>query len=179
MEAGRFAIRTDFRVILEIIEAMNDPELTDSEKAEVALKLFYPEWERLTDAEEALRQCVRFIDMDAPPGRKGPRLMDWEKDYEYIIAPVNRVLGTEVRAVEYDFESNRGGLHWWSFLGAYMEIGSDCLMSQIVRIRDKLARGKPLEKYEKQWLRRNRALVELGRKYTGDEEELVKKWTGG
>ncbi len=175
----RFEIRTDFRVILEIIEAMNDPELDDREKVEVSLKLFYPAWDRLTDAAEAMRQCVAFIDMGAQTGQKGPRLVDWEHDFEYIIAPVNRVLGTEARAVGYDFENNSGGLHWWSFLGAYMEIGSDCLMSQIVRIRDKLARGKTLEKYERQWLRRNRSLVELERRFTQAEEELVKQWTKG
>lgn len=174
-----FEIRTDFRVILEIIEAMNDPELDDREKVEVSLKLFYPAWDKLTDAAGAMRQCVAFIDMGAQTGQKGPRLVDWEHDFEYIIAPVNRVLGTEARAVGYDFESNSGGLHWWSFLGAYMEIGSDCLMSQIVRIRDKLARGKTLEKYERQWLRRNRSLVELERKYTQAEEELVRQWTKG
>lgn len=174
-----FAIRTDFRVILEILEAMNDPELDESEKAEVMLKLFYPAWDALPDAAEALRCCVEFIDMGAQTKTKSPRLVDWEHDFEYIIAPVNRVLGMEARAVEYDFETNSGGLHWWSFMSAYMEMGSDCLMSQIVRIRDKLARGKPLEKYERQWLRRNRSLVELERKYTQAEDELVKQWTKG
>lgn len=174
-----FAIRTDFRVILEILEAMNDPELDEAERAEVMLRLFYPDCESLTDVAGALRACVEFIDMGAQDKTKSPRLVDFEHDFEYIIAPVNRVLGTEARAIRYDFETNSGGLHWWSFMSAYMEIGGDCLMSQIVRIRDKLTRGKALEKYERQWYRRNRDLVQLQRKYTQAEDDLVKQWTKG
>jgi hypothetical protein len=74
-------------------------------------------------------------------------------------------------------ENNTGGLHWWTFLAAYMEMGGDCLMSQIVHIRDKQAHGKPLDKQERQWLRRNRNLVELRPKFTSAEEDLIKKWT--
>lgn len=170
-------IRTDFRVILEIIEAMSDPELDDAEKLETAVKIFYVDWDRLSDVEEAVKEMFRFIDVgkEKPKG-KSPRLMDWENDFEYIIAPVNRVLGMEARAVPYDMETNSGGLHWWTFVSAYMEIGGDCIMSQIVQIRDKQARGKSLDKHEKQWLRRNRHLVEFKKKYTEAEEAELEKW---
>lgn len=175
-----YDVRADFRVILEIIEVLNDPEFDNAEKMQFVIEAFYPDSERILDVETAIKECFRFIDMgrDEKHG-KGPRLVDWEKDFEYIIAPVNRVLGYEARAVQYDEENNSGGLHWWTFMSAYMEIGGDCLMSQIVNIRDKQARGKPLEKYEKQWLRRNRSLVELKQKYTSAEDDLIKQWTGG
>lgn len=65
--------------------------------------------------------------------KKPPRLMDWEQDFQYIIAPVNHVIGREIRADAY--------LHWWTFLSAYMEIG-ECTFAQIVRIRDAKSRGK-------------------------------------
>lgn len=172
-------IRTDFRVILEIIEAINDPELEKEERLEVAVKLFYVNWEALCeeDIEDAVNECFHFIDTGRDKNRhKSPRLMDWENDFEYIIAPVNRVLGLEARAVPYDIETNSGGLHWWTFVAAYMEIGGDCLMSQIVQIRDKQARGKALDKNEKQWLRRNRHLVEFKQKYTQAEEAAFAKW---
>jgi hypothetical protein len=173
-------IRTDFRVILEILEAVNDVELEQPEKLQAMLTMFYPDWEEIVDVEAAVAACSRFIDMDAvgdKPKAKGAALMDWEHDFEYIIAPVNRVLGFEARAVPYDLENNTGGLHWWTFLAAYMEMGGDCLMSQIVHIRDKQAHGKPLDKQERQWLRRNRNLVELRPKFTSAEEDLIKKWT--
>lgn len=173
-----YDIRTDFRMILEIVEVINDPELENAEKLQCILVMFYPEWESIRDVEAAVKECFRFIDMGGEAKRgKGPRLMDWENDFDYIIAPVNRVLGYEARTVPYDEENNSGGLHWWTFMSAYMEIGGDCLMSQIVRIRDKKAHGKPLEKYERQWYRRNQHLVDIKTKYTKEEEDLLKQWT--
>lgn len=176
LDGEDFDIRTDFRVILEILEMMNDAELSDAEKNACALVMFYPGWRALPDGKEALEACFRFIDMGESGGKRSPRLLDWQQDFPRIIAPVNRVLGMEARAVPYDAEANTGGLHWWTFLSAYMEVGSDCLIAQIVRIRDKQARGKPLDSAEKQFVNRNRALVELHQHSTEAEDELVKQW---
>ena len=94
--------------------------------------------------------------------------MDWEQDFQYIVAPINRVAGGEIRSVEY--------MHWWTFVSFNYEIG-DCLFAQIVRIRDKMARGKPLDKEERAWLRDNRRLVEFKHKYTEAEDEILNQWT--
>ena len=95
------------------------------------------------------------------------------------MAPISRVVGKDIRETEYDEETNTGGFHWWSFLSAYMEIGPDCLFSQIVNIRDKKARGKKLEKHEQEWARRNSDIIEIRNTYTDEDEELIDKWTGG
>lgn len=165
------AIRYDFRAILEIIEMMNDPELSDSERAEALLVMFYEKPETIKDYKTAIEECFAFIDAGKKDKGKHPRLVDWEKDFDYIVAPVNRVLGRECREAE--------SLHWWTFLSAYMEIGPDCMFSQIVSIRDKQARGKKLEKYEREWFNRNKELVQIQQKYTDAETELIKQWTGG
>ena len=172
-------IRYDFRVILEILEMLGDPELDAADKAEALITMFYVEPERLKNAKEAIEQCYNFIDMGEQNNTKSPRLVDWEQDFNYIIAPINRVLGREVRDIPYDVETNTGGLHWWTFMGAYMEIGGDCMFSQIVSIRDKKARGKKLEKHEKEWLRRNSHIVNFKRKYSETENVLAKEWMGG
>lgn len=166
-----YDIRTDYRVILELLEVLNDPDFSDEEKAQATIVTIFPDWEQITDYQEALKQSIWFIDMGQPIGKKSARLVDWEKDYPYIIAPINRVLGYECRSVEY--------LHWWTFMGAYMEIGGDCAFSQIVNLRSKIAKGKKLEKYEREWLRQNRELVNLPQRYTAEDEEMLKKWTGG
>ena len=86
-----------------------------------------------------------------------------------IIPAANRVLGQEVRAMPY--------LHWWTFLGAYMEIG-DSLFSTVLGLRQKRAKGKKLEKYEQEFYKENRALVDLRKKETPADsarwEELQK-----
>ena len=175
IDGKEHAIRYDFRVILEIITMLEDEELDGADKTEALLTMFYldpPENEKA-----AVDACFDFIDISKREKKKSPRLTDWEQDFEYIVAPVNRVLGYDCRGVEYDPETNTGGLHWWTFMAAYMEIGGDCLYSQIVSIRDKQARKKKLEKYERDWLRRNGDLVRLKPRYTSEEEELLKEWT--
>lgn len=180
IDGQEFEIRYDFRVILEIFEALNDPELDDQDRALTVLQIFYVDFENLTDYDAAIRQCFRFINggEESPAERKNSKLVDWELDFPRIIAPVNRVLGYEARAKEYDSESNSGGLHWWTFLSAYLEIG-DCLFAQIVRIREKKAKGKTLDKSDREFYRKNRDLIDIKTHYTEAEDSLMKLWAGG
>ena len=174
------AIRYDFRVILEIITMLQDNELSGEEKTEAVLEMFYLDPDGIRDVKGAVDACFSFIDAESErPKRPRPRLTDWNQDFEYIIAPVNRVLGYESRAVDYDPDENTGGVHWWTFLAAYMEIGNDCLYAQIISIRDKRQRKKKLEKYEKEWLKRNADIVNLKTYYTEEENKLFSEWGKG
>lgn len=172
VDGAEYEIRSDFRAILDICAAVNDPELSGEEKTIAALSIFYPDVEDIPPEhwQEALKQCFWFINGGAEPdGRKSPKLVDWEQDYSVIIGPVNRVLGTEARATPY--------LHWWTFLSAYTEIG-DCTFAQVVRIRDKLVRGKSLDKQDREWYHRNRQLVDFKNKYTEADNALLREWGG-
>lgn len=169
-----YEIRSDFRVILDIMIALNDAELEDNEKMFVALLYFYPEFENMPSehCREALRQCFWFINggKEDPQEQKRPvKLMDWEQDFQFLVSPVNRVLGREIRAEKY--------LHWWTFLSAYMEIG-ECTFAQIVHIRNMKAQGKRLSKQDQEWYAQNRSLVDMKISYTPMEKELLKKWGG-
>ena len=96
-----------------------------------------------------------------------PKLVDWEQDYRLIVAPINRVTGQEVRALEY--------MHWWTFLLAYMEIG-DCTFAQVVSIRSKRAKGKKLDKSEQEFYKQNKQMVDFKRQYTAQDEDVISKW---
>lgn len=175
-------IRYDFRVILDIMAMLNDPDLDKADKAQAAIEMFYCDSEAaLATPQVALENLFWFIDQgnETKDTKKSPRLIDWEQDFNLIIAPVNRVLGYESRAVDYDMEKNIGGLHWWTFLAAYMEIGGDCTFSQVVSIRDKQARGKKLEKWEREWLRHNRDIIVLKTRYSTEDDEILKQFIGG
>ena len=169
----KYAINTDFRCILDIMEVLSDNELTDRERAFFALGFFYPEVELKTASKEFLEEAVKqffwFINggEEEKNSKKQPKVVDWQQDFPHIIAPVNRVFGHDIRSDSY--------VHWWTFLSAYMEIG-ECLFSQIVSIRHKRATGKKLEKYEKDWYRQNRKLVDfkVERKYTAEDFEFFK-----
>lgn len=176
-----YPIRSDYRAALDICAALSDPELTNEDKAEALLAIFYPDEIPAQHWQEAVDRCLWFISggSDDEPEQRSPKLMDWQQDFPIIVAPINRVLGTEIRAIPYDRVTNTGGLHWWTFLSAYYEIGGDCLFGQVLSIRSKKAKGKRLEKYEQEWYRDNRALVDFKTNYTQAEQDLLELFTKG
>ena len=58
-----YQIRSDYRDILTIIEALSDAELSEEEKGEAMLDIFYPDFAEMpqSDYEAAIMQCVKFI----------------------------------------------------------------------------------------------------------------------
>lgn len=161
-----YKIRTDFRAILDILKTFDDPNFEEDEKWIVCLKILYEDAELIPweYQEEALRKAVEFIDAGTSTegNKQKPHTMDWEQDAQLIIPAVNKVLNKEIRAEKY--------LHWWTFLGAYMEIG-ECLFSEVVNIRVKKSKGKKLEKHEEQFYRENRELIDLKTKLSDEEQE--------
>ena len=172
-----YSVRSDFRVILEIFVMLDDPDLTEADKTEALMRMFYVE--RPTDAEAALQTFNDFVDprrAASPLGRHGSqgkkssaRLIDWQQDFDLMVAPINHILGFECRAAEY--------LHWRTFLSAYLEIPPESVFARVLRIREKLRTGKKLEKYERTWYNKNRDLVHLRPKFSKAEEELIEAWT--
>lgn len=161
-------IDSDFRTILGILMCFNDPEYSDVAR-EVCLELLYQDFDNMPYnlCDEAIKKAVEFIDMGIKEdGTKKPHTMDWEQDAPIIIPSVNRVLGKEIRAIKY--------MHWWTFLGAYMEIG-ESLFTQVLSIRGKKAKGKRLEKHEQEFYKENKQLVDLKKRYTEEEMEEQKR----
>ena len=170
-----YEIRSDYRDIREIMIAMMDVELSDNERAEVVLTIFYPGLDEMPheDYQEAINKLLWFINCgteEKKDSRKQPILVDWEKDFRYMVSPINKVVGTEIRALDY--------MHWWTFKAAWDEMDSECLYAQILRIRNKKARNKPLDKREAAWYRENRDLVDIMPKYSESEKELFSLWGG-
>ena len=163
-----YEVRTDFRVILEIFVMLDDPDLTDADKTEALLRMFYIE--RPSNTEAAIKAFSEFVD---PRGsfnskKSSSRLVDWSQDFPLMVAPINRILGTECRALP--------ELHWHSFLAAYLEIPSESVFARVLRIREKLRTGKKIEKSERAWYRRNTDLINLHVRYSTEEEQILSDW---
>lgn len=161
-----YEIRTDYRAVLDILVALNDPDLSEEQKYEVMLRILYPDYRKIpvSDVPEALKMAVWFIDcgqVEQEKKRK-PKLMDWEQDASLIIAAINSETKMEVRSVQY--------MHWWTFFGYYMSIG-ESLFSTVLSIRSKKARGKKLDDYEKEFYRENRKMVDLKNRISSQEQE--------
>ena len=167
-----YDIRTDYRAVLRVVEAMNDPDLDDAEKALVAFKIIYEDFDELPtdDYEEAFGKLMWFInngeDASENRGRPKQKLMDFVQDEKILIPAVNRVAGREVRDMDY--------LHWWTFLGYYMEVG-ECTFSTVMNIRSKRAKGKKLEEWEKEFFDSNRDLVVIKERESEKEKEEKKR----
>ena len=164
-------IRTDYRDILTIMEAYNDPELTDREKIWVMLNIVYVDWGLIpVEAyQEAAERAVWFLDCGQEDDNKKPprKLMDWEQDEPILFPAINKVAGREVRAVEY--------MHWWTFMGYFMEI-EDGTFSMVLGIRQKRAKGKKLEKWEQEFYQANKAMCDIKTKYTAEEQAEIEYW---
>ena len=161
-------IYPDFRNIILVCNAFNDPELTQSDKTRVMLELIYKDdWMEFKDIDGAIKQAIWLIDWgkDYSAKESGPRIMDWEQDYNLIVSAVNNKANVvDVRELPF--------MHWWTFLGYFSDRG-ECQFSSITDIRDKLNKGKKLEKWEREVLRENRDQIILKNKANTDfENEL-------
>ena len=167
----RYAIRSDYRDVLELLRWLNgqaDPALDQSERWYVAMRLFYPEFAALpqplwSDATQFLTEFLAAGRREQP--RPGPALMDWQQDAPLIAAGISKAAGQDVRTLPY--------LHWWSFLAWFDAIGEGSFAT-VVAIRDKLRRGKRLENWELDYYRTHRAVVEL-RGVESAEEQAEKR----
>lgn len=175
-----YAIRTDYRVILDLLMALNDPELTDLNnkisaymQSRVILEIMFPDCDNIPQEhiQEALDKVAEFIDMGVGDDSKKPKTMDWEQDAPIIIPAINKVLNREIRAEKY--------MHWWTFLGAYMEIGEG-LFSNVIHIRQKKAKGKKLEKWEQDFYKENKSLIDFQHKEkrSSEEKEMLRDYFG-
>lgn len=161
----------DYRVILDCIDALNDVDLTQDDQIKCALFIFYKNVLEIPDYEIAVQEMFKIISGEelGMHSNSNIRLMDWQFDFQRIAAPVNRILG-------YDCRVSQQYTHWYTFLSAYSEIG-DCQFSTIIQIRSKMAKGKPLDKVERQYLQEHREIIVLPKKLTSEEQQLLdEKW---
>lgn len=159
-----YKIRSDFRVALLIFEAFNDVELNNIEKAQICIECLYEEIPE--DTENAYKKAVWFLDGGDTPKSEPLRrkTFDWKQDESLIFSAVNKSAGFETRSVEY--------IHWWTFLGYFSEIG-DGLFSQVVNIRTKKAKGKKLEKWENEFYRTHKEMIDIKQIYSAEEQAEI------
>lgn len=154
----RYAIRTDYRDVLELLRWLGgsaDPALDEGERWYVAMRLFYPDFAAMP--QEIWPQATQFLAEFLAAGhrentRHGAPLMDWQQDAALIASGVSRAAGQDVRTLPY--------LHWWSFLAWFDAIGEGSFAT-VVGIRDKLRRGRRLDGWELEYYRTHRAAIDL------------------
>lgn len=183
IDGRQFKIRNngDYRVILDCFSALNDTDLNAQERLTASLIIFYEDLNSLDDldninVETAVSEMFKFFncgDINKNVRNMPYKLVDWEEDEQLICSAINKVANTEIRAVPY--------IHWWTFMGYYSAVG-ECPLSTILSIRDKIMKGKKLEKHEREFRRDNPQYFIWNSKTLEQQEadKLVKElWNNG
>lgn len=158
-------IRWEYTAILDIISTMNDPELEENEKTFACLWIFFENFAdfRDDDYEPAFNALLEFMNNGVSEKTgNAVKVVDFEQDYSLLIPAINRVAGEEIRKSK--------DVHWWTFLSWFMEIG-ECTYSTVLTIRNKMKKGKVLEKWEQEFYESNRDMVVIQRRLTEAEKE--------
>lgn len=162
-------IRWEFTAVLDAISAISDPELDEKEKVYTFLYIIYENFEDFEseDYKPAFEAACDFINNGAEEEQRTPvKMVDYEQDYRIMIPAINRVAGKEIRECD--------DIHWWTFLGWFMEIG-ECTYSTVLNIRRKKSEGKKLEKWEQEFYDKNKRMVDIRPKLT-EEEKAAEEW---
>ena len=156
-----YDLHCDFRDILEIFSYLSDPDVPEYLRWRIAIGLFYDGEIPAIHHQQAMEYLSAFISGGkTEQATPGPTLMDWEQDADLIAADVNKAAGQDVRALPF--------LHWWTFLSWFHAIG-DGRLSEVVAIRGKLARGKKLEDWEKDFYREHKHRIDLKKRHSKQE----------
>ena len=175
IDGDNYPIRNqgDFRMVLDCFRCLQDIELTEQERILVALCIFYEDVAGVEYVQEvfntdsklaaAVEEMYNFFNcgQESVGAARNHKLIDWEKDSQVIVSAINNVAKKEIRAETY--------IHWWTFMGYYLAIG-ECPLSTIVSIRDKIVRGKKLEKWEQDFKLNNPEYFNWNFKSVEEEE---------
>ena len=182
-----FKIRNkgDFRMVLDCFNALQDDNLSQQERVISSLIIFYDDvhsYEDLCvlfkddeDLKLAIEKMYDFFNCNQKEvgAKQNYKLIDWDNDSQIICSAINNVANIEIRSLEY--------LHWWTFMGYYISIG-ESVLSTVVSIRHKIATGKKLEKYEKDFRKDNPNYFNFDYRTSEQREEDAKfraMWEGG
>lgn len=162
-------IRYEYTAVLDAMSALSDPDLEEKEKVYAFLYIIFENFDDFSkeDYAPAFQAATEFVNNGATDDAKDSvRVVDFEQDYNILIPAINRVAGKEIRACS--------DIHWWTFLGWFMEIG-ECTYSTILNIRSKRKKGKKLEDWEKEFYSANKSIVDLRTKLSEEEQEIKRR----
>lgn len=131
-----YEISSDFRTMLELEEIFSSDNLTDAEKAEQALRLFYgciPE-----EVEEAVEKLCFFwqCGRKEKPQKRG-RQAAGEDVYQPPIYSFTHDAGLIYGAflTQYGIDLSYTNLHWWQFMALFEALEDDRVIKEVMRCR--------------------------------------------
>ncbi len=159
-----YPINSDFRIGIQIFQAMTDSGLSDYEKLNIAADLLYSvdeNQEIYPDAQTAQRGIIWFL-TEWQTDKLSKAKENEKKDMDYDIDQW-RIYSAFL--TQFDIDLNKSDMHFWVFMGLLSNL-EECAFTRIVDVRTKKIDPK-MSQIEKKTLR------EVKERYSLDEVEEV------
>ncbi len=168
------AINYDWVTCYNIMSMLQDTDFKEHEKTYGVMDMLFCDGagsfteEELSDAVE---EAVAFLDgpfhrvEDNGSVKKNEptKLIDWQQDEPIIMSAIISSVGFDIRT--------DSSMHWWTFLSFFSEIPAKSTFSFVINIREKVFKGKKLEAYEKDFVKKNKNLIYFNTKKQLTAEE--------
>lgn len=130
-------IRTDFRESIKFELLMQDNKIDDKTKVMQALKLYYYDLSKITNAQQAIEDILWFYacgkkEVKVDENNKGNKsnnkqIYSYEFDDEYIYSAFMEQYGIDLNSIKY--------LHWWKFKALINSLNENVMFSKIMGYR--------------------------------------------
>ena len=128
-------INTDFRISIQFEEILLNNEISQTDKTIKALKLYYPEIDKITDIEQAIEDMIWFYQCgkekkelaNSNKKQEEKQIYNYEFDSNYIATSFYEQYKINLWDIEY--------MHWWKFKGLLEGLSEDTKFSKIIGYR--------------------------------------------
>lgn len=163
-EYDGFPIDADFGVGIQILQALEDEELTEQEQIGTALSLLFPQG--ISDAQTAIAGLMWFLtdwNHDKHTSEDKTKVTDYDIDQWRIYAAFRQAYGINL---------NTDRLHFWEFMGLLTNL-PECAYTRVVDIRAKKITGK-MSKEERSIYKKLKDAYSLEQKKTVEYNDTEK-----
>lgn len=119
-------IRTDFRECIKFEILMQDNNISEKEKINLALNLFY--YDYIDNVEEALNDILWFYSCNSKKENKQGKESNNKQIYSYVFD--DKYIYSAFMQ-QYNIDLNKGYIHWWKFKALFQGLNEN---TQIVKI---------------------------------------------
>ena len=171
IEGTDYDINSNFRTSVLFSLLMEDEELTEKEKINQALELYYPIIPQ--NKIEAVKKIEWFYSCGKengtkPAGKKGnsDRILDYEEDAKYIYAAFLSQYRIDLQDIEY--------LHWWKFKALLDSLGENNKLLEIMKYRS-IDISKIEDKEQRRFYKDMKKIYSLN-KHNKEDEKIINDW---
>ena len=162
-----YPIDTDFQTGIQIIQCMNDDDLSVRERFYTALNLLFPE--RVPDNAEAEKALSWYLneyhhDNNAGESFDAP-VMDFDTDQWRIYAAF---------LSQYNIDLNTAKMHWFTFMGLLSNL-NECSFTSVMDIRNKKINSKMSPEERKSILKAKKVFAIKPKKQEKEELTLAEQ----